>query len=122
MNLKFENIGKVLVVNVNEIKFTNIFASDFRDKIEGLINEGNYFILINLEKVSYMDSSGLGAIISSFNHLNDTAVSNEVKSGMAISGLNKSVEFLFSMLRINGIIEIFDSKEIALGIMNQNLV
>ena len=121
MNLKFENFGKVLVVNVNELKFTNIFASDFRDKIESLINEGNYFILINLEKVSYMDSSGLGAVISSFNHLNDTAITNEVKSGMAICGLNKSVEFLFSMLRINGIIEIFDSKDIAIGIMSQKI-
>jgi anti-sigma B factor antagonist len=121
MNLKFENVGKILVVNVNELKFTNIFASDFRDKMIELIDEENYNILINLEKVSYMDSSGLGAVISAFNHLTDTAAINEVKSTIAICRLNKSVEFLFSMLRINGIIEIFDSKEIALEILSKKI-
>jgi anti-sigma B factor antagonist len=117
MNLKFDNSNGILIVNINELKFTNMFASEFRDKLEELINEGNYRILINLEKINYMDSSALGSIVSVFNHLNEISTLNNEKSRLAICSLNKNVEFLFNMLRINGIIDIYADRDSALEMM-----
>ncbi|MDX9789772.1 MAG: STAS domain-containing protein [Candidatus Kapabacteria bacterium] len=114
MNLKFENVEDVLVVYVNELKFTNLSASDFRDRMQNKINEGATKVLINLEKVNYMDSAALGSIIAVYNHLNSFADSNELSPKFAICSLNKSVDFLFSMLRINGIIGLYENQEMAI--------
>lgn len=120
MNLKCTKVDNVMVVNVNEIKFTNIYAADFREAVDKLIDEGNLCLLINLEKVSYMDSAGLGAIVSSFNYLTDTTVKSGDSGKIAICSLNHNVDFLFSMLRMNGIIEIYDNENIALDKMKIN--
>lgn len=117
MNIKIEKIGDILVINLNELKFTNMFASEFRDKLTATINEGNHKILINLEKVNYMDSAALGSIISVYNHLNESASSNDVETKFAICSLSKSLDFLFSILRINGLIDIYDNKESAIELM-----
>ncbi len=39
------------------------------DSLLGLISEGNYNIVINLEKVKYIDSTGLGVIANSANKI-----------------------------------------------------
>lgn len=115
MNLKIEKLDNVTIVNLNESRFTNLLAANFTDKMQSLIDDGNYNILINLEKVDYMDSSALGSIITTFNRMNDAAKQNETEAAISLCSLNKNVEFLFSMLRINGIINIYQTKQEALS-------
>lgn len=119
MNIRTEKTGKILVVNVNEPKFTNTHSADFKEKIENLINEGNNYILINLDKVKYMDSAGLGAVISCYNYLTDTLLKNSESGKFSICSLNESVEYLFSMLRLNGIIDIYNNSETACSEMEK---
>ncbi|MBX3043779.1 MAG: STAS domain-containing protein [Candidatus Kapabacteria bacterium] len=119
MNLRIEKQDNITIVNLNEDKFTNMLSANFTDKMQNLIDEGNFNILINLEKVNYMDSSALGSIITTYNSINEAAKSNDTKGSVSICSLNKSVDFLFSMLRINGIINIYQSKEIAIESLSQ---
>jgi anti-sigma B factor antagonist len=39
-------------------------APQLRERIVGLIDEGNHRILVSLEKVEFMDSTGLGVLVS----------------------------------------------------------
>ncbi len=41
-------------------------ATDLRLVLDQIINEGHCYLLLNLAEVSFMDSSGLGAIMSAF--------------------------------------------------------
>ncbi len=44
-------------------------APEIKDIINKLIEEQKYNVVINLERVSYIDSSGIGALISSLSNL-----------------------------------------------------
>ena len=46
-------------------------SSTFREIVKDLVNKGNKKILLNLAEVSYIDSSGIGELVSGF-----TSVSN----------------------------------------------
>lgn len=121
MNLKFDNKGNILVVTVNEIKFTYLTASNFRDRVEKQIEEGATNILIDLEKVTYIDSSAIGAITAVFNYLNQYGESNEIKVNFAVCSINSSIELLFSILHIKSVINVYENQEVALAqmILNQ---
>ena len=58
-----ENGGIVIMDIQGEIDLYN--APEIKDNIQKLIEAQKYNIIINLEKVSYIDSSGIGALISS---------------------------------------------------------
>jgi anti-sigma B factor antagonist len=120
MNTKCDKIGDVIVITLIEPRFTNMHASEFRDKMQSLIDEGNSNFVINLEKVNYMDSSGLGAIISSNNYVQDYNEQNETSGKIVISGMNKTVEVLFSLLKVNKLMKIFPDKQTAIESFNSN--
>ena len=44
-------------------------ASTYRDLLQDLIRQGNLFLLINLENVSYIDSTGIGELVSGFTNV-----------------------------------------------------
>ena len=41
-------------------------SAGLRDLVHKLVNEGNKKILLNLSNVDYIDSSGLGELVSAF--------------------------------------------------------
>ena len=55
--------GKIVIVEGPERLEANI-SEDFRKTINRLVDEGKNCLVINLEKTEFMDSSGLGALVS----------------------------------------------------------
>ena len=75
-----------------------------RDLMSGLLNEDNRHFVLNLAAVDYIDSSGLGQLISIW-----TSIRN--KNGhMTILNPNKRVQRLFDISRLNSIFEICDDE------------
>ena len=63
--------GEVVILDISgEIDLYN--APEIKDIINKLIEEKKYNVIINLEKVSYIDSSGIGALISSLSNLENS--------------------------------------------------
>ncbi len=64
MEITRRESGNIVILDINgEIDLYN--APEIKDVIAKLIEEQKYYTIINLEKVSYIDSSGIGALISS---------------------------------------------------------
>ena len=75
-----------------------------RDLVNGLLTDGNRHFVLNLTGVDYIDSSGLGQLISIW-----TSIRN--KSGhMTLLNPNKRVERLFDITRLRTIFEIFENE------------
>ena len=75
-----------------------------RDLMNGLLNESNRHFVLNLARVDYIDSSGLGQLISIW-----TSIRN--KSGhMTILQPTKRVQRLFDITRLNTVFEILDNE------------
>jgi len=77
-------------------------SSALRDTIKELVGNGHTKILLNLGEVSYIDSSGIGELVSGF-----TTVTN--KGGqLKLLNLNKRVK---DLLQITKLYTVFDVHE-----------
>ena len=62
-NMKVQyNQDVLLITGIKELGATN--ANSFRDQVRASINEGHKFIEIDLSETMFLDSCGLGALIS----------------------------------------------------------
>ena len=66
MKVKVREIGHVTIVDLSG-KIT-IGEGDvvLREQVHGLLEAGHLHILLNLEKVSYMDSAGIGELVACY--------------------------------------------------------
>ena len=84
-------------------------APEIKDKIQGFINEKKYNVIINLGEVSYIDSSGIGALISSLSSLKKS------NGGMKIINVLSTVRKVFELTKLVSFFEIYDSEDEAIA-------
>src|SRR5450631_4460553 len=82
-------------------------ATTFRDTIRDLAANGHKKLLLNLAEVSYIDSSGIGEMVSGF-----TTVANQ---GGTVKLLNptKRVKDLLQITKLYTVFEVFDDEAAA---------
>lgn len=105
MILKFDNIEDKLIVELmGELDHHN--ASEVRNKIDDMLDRDNINkLIINFSGVSFMDSSGIGAVIGRYKKLS-------MKGGkLCITNLKPSVERVFELSGLFKIIDIYDDVE-----------
>ncbi len=84
-------------------------VATFRDRVQKLVNSGRTSIILNLQDVDYIDSTGLGALVMSFTSLQ--------RAGGKIKLLNLSrrgIELLV-MTKLTTIFEVFDDEQNAIN-------
>jgi len=79
-------------------------SSVFRDTIKQLVVSGQKKILLNLAEVSYIDSSGIGELVSGF-----TTVSNAGGS-LKLLKLTNRIQELLQITKLYTIFEVFDDE------------
>jgi anti-sigma B factor antagonist len=79
-------------------------ASTFRDAVRDLAAKGNKKLLLNLSEVSYIDSSGIGEMVSGF-----TSVTNS-GGQLKLLGLSKRVKDLLQITKLYTVFEVFDDE------------
>jgi anti-sigma B factor antagonist len=87
-------------------------SSTFRDTIKDLVTKGDKKVLLNLSEVSYIDSSGIGELVSGF-----TTVSN-AGGKLKLVGLTKRVQDLLQITKLYTVFEVFDDEAPALASFN----
>jgi anti-sigma B factor antagonist len=75
-----------------------------KDKLQSLLHQGKKNILFNLAQVSYVDSAGLGAIVSAY-----TTVTREGGS-LKLANVTKKLQDLLSITKLLTVFETFDSE------------
>jgi len=65
-------------------------------------------VVIDMSRVEFVDSSGCGALLSCLRQLGDRG------GDLKLCGVQKNVERLFELVRMNRIIDVYPSKEDAL--------
>ncbi len=100
MNVTEEKINGFNVLFVKEERIDAHNSADLKDYILHMIEQGEINIVVQLEQVRFVDSSGLGALLSGFKHA-------EAKSGkLALCNLQKQVFSMFELTRLNRVFEI----------------
>ena len=75
-----------------------------RDAIRGLISKGQKSILLNLADVNYIDSSGLGELVSAF-----TTAKNQ-QADVKLLSLTKKVHDLLQLTKLYTVFDIKDDE------------
>ena len=70
-----------------------------RDQIRDLLSKGNKRILLNLGDVSYIDSSGIGALVSV--HL----AASKAQCNLELANLQPRIRDLFELARLTAVFE-----------------
>jgi anti-sigma B factor antagonist len=82
-------------------------AKDLQQAIIDLIEKGETRIIVNVSKVKYIDSSGLGTLIGGLRRV------MEVKGRMAIVGPNPHLEKILEITGLNRVIALYADTESA---------
>lgn len=88
-------------------------SSTIREMVRDLLGKGQKKILLNLADVNYIDSSGLGELVSAF-----TTVRNQ-GGELKLLSLNKKVRDLLQITRLYTVFEVFDQEAAAVASFRQ---
>lgn len=102
MNLDDRTEGDVLVVTVKDRRIDARSAPELKEKIGGYVSRGSEWIVLDLTNVEFVDSSGLGAIVSGLKLLGR-------KGDLVISGARENVTALFKLTRMDKVFRMFET-------------
>ncbi|MBD3289853.1 anti-sigma factor antagonist [candidate division KSB1 bacterium] len=113
MKIQTERRDNVHIVTLEEKRLDSRIAAEFKNHLLEMINkEQKLKILIDLKAVDFIDSSGLGAIVST---LKNIAKKGELK----IANPQTQVKDMFELTRLNLVFNIYDDLEAGLNNFKQ---
>jgi anti-sigma B factor antagonist len=91
--------GQLIVGNRHELK----------DLIQAALDNGERRVLVDFSKTGYIDSSGLGALVSISKRI------REAGGELRLSGLNEDLRSLFELTKLDTLFTILETPEQALS-------
>jgi anti-sigma B factor antagonist len=96
--------GDVTIVNVSGMLTLGEGTGSLRTKIRELVEGGSRRIVLNMNGVTYMDSSGLGELVAS--HTTVTRAGGEIK----LLNLAKGVDDLLKLTKLYKVFETYEDE------------
>ncbi|MDY0190367.1 MAG: STAS domain-containing protein [Desulfuromonas sp.] len=109
MNVTVAEHGAVVSLSLQEERLDAHNSNELKTQLLNLFEEGKSKIIIDLASVRFIDSSGLGALVSGFKN----ASSRE--GSLKLCGLQTQVKSMFELTRLHRVFEIFPSIDEALA-------
>jgi len=113
MRIEESRIGEVLVVKPMDRRIDASSAAAFKALLNDRIQGGQQRIVLNLSEVDFIDSTGLGAIVSSLKSMGEFG-------DLVISNPRETVMSLFRLTRMNRVFQILPSEEEALASLSKS--
>ncbi|MBX3026120.1 STAS domain-containing protein [bacterium] len=100
--------GKVLVARTSESRVDARIAGEFKQQLLAAVDSGHGLIALDLSSVDFIDSSGLGAIVSALKHLGD-------RGDLVIVGAKPAVHNLFRLTRMDKVFRMYGGEADAIA-------
>lgn len=98
-----------VVIAVKEERLDAHNSNELKERILRTLEEGGRRLVVDLSAVTFIDSSGLGALLSGYKN------ANQRSGSFVLSGLQPRVRSMFDLTRLNRVFEIYPGLEEALG-------
>lgn len=108
MQLDRRNVDNALIVTPLDERLDARVATDFKEQMAELIASGHTKIILNLSRVEFIDSSGLGAIVSSLKRMGG-------RGDLVVCGLQDTILTMFRLTRMDRVFQIFDDEQQAVA-------
>jgi anti-sigma B factor antagonist len=103
MILEMKETGKILAAKITQQEANLNNADQFKKEMFALIDHGYRVIALNFEEVTYVDSSFLGAMVSSLKHA--LSLGTEIY----LTDLKKDIIDLLRLIRMDRVFKIYGS-------------
>ncbi|MFA6817217.1 MAG: STAS domain-containing protein [Lentisphaeria bacterium] len=113
MEYKFEKLDKILKISL-EGRFVAAVIDDFKNALSKWIPENKY-LLFDLSKMNYIDSSGLGILISVLQTI------NEAGGSMNVAAVQPRPRIIFDITKVYRVLNIFDDVDSALKSLQKEI-
>jgi len=108
MNLNIKRVGNVIVVYLVGRLDVHLSAEIEKEINKIIQNETDTHLLMNLNDVEYMSSSGLRIFVST------TRILKEQKRMLKLCNMNNAVKKIFEVVELMDMFDIYDTEEEAL--------
>lgn len=107
MNVSERKIGVVTIIDISGDLTVGAASASLRDKVRSLLQQGQRHLVVNLGAVSYMDSSGLGELVSAF------ATSKRQGGTLKLVNLTRRLHDLLVITKLSNVFDCFDDEATA---------
>lgn len=107
MRMNAEVAGQSLIVTVDEPRIDAAVAVRFKDRMRELTDGAGKRVILDLQAVEFLDSSGLGAVVGSMKQLS-------AGQRLDLAGLSPAVDKVFRMTRMDSVFRIYPDLNLAL--------
>ena len=108
MNLTTDRAQGVAIVRIGETRMMYPLLADFSGAVMGLLTSGDKKVMIDLSKVTYVDSATIGCLMDLYRQA--TAAGGQLR----LSGVNKRVETMLTMTGAHNVLKMFPDEAGAL--------
>lgn len=108
MNLKIEEQAKATVIQVKEERMDAHNSDALKSELAKLFDAGKSLVVVDMKEVRFIDSSGLGALVSGFKNASSRQAS------LKLSGLQSQVKSMFELTRLHRVFDIYSTVDEAL--------
>ncbi len=109
MKVKTRDAGNVVVFDVSGQVMGGPDADTFHDLVKNHLGDGKNKILVNLKKVNWINSTGLGILIAGYSSVQDAG--GEFK----LANISDRIESILMVTKLAGIFESYETEEEALA-------
>jgi len=109
MKATVRQVDSVIVVDVSGRITLGEGCTQLRELVREQLGKGNKHVLLNLADVTYIDSSGIGELVSAF-----TTVSNQ-GGQLKLLNLTKKVHDLLQITKLYTVFDVHDDEAKAVG-------
>ena len=109
MKIHREDSGEVTIIRLNGKLMGGPDADHFQTLIKELVEEDRRKILVDMGKVSWVNSTGLGILISGYTTLKNA------EGTLKLVGVNKRIDQIFMVTKLHTIFEAYEEETSALA-------
>ncbi|MCD6187662.1 MAG: STAS domain-containing protein [Desulfuromusa sp.] len=108
MQLKMVEQDDIVNISIEEERMDAHNSGDLKEQMLQLFDEGKCNLIIDLSSVRFIDSSGLGALVSGFKN------AGAREGSLKLCCLQPQVRSMFELTRLHRVFEIFANRDEAL--------
>jgi anti-sigma B factor antagonist len=108
MNLKTESNGSVNILTVREERLDAHNSDELKQEMNRLFENGTKNLLVDLKEVRFIDSSGLGVLVSGFKNASTR------QGSIKLCSLQTQVKSMFELTRLHRVFDIYQTVDEAL--------
>ena len=109
LNIRERQAGDSVILDLEGNIIMGGGSAELRDNIRRLIQEGKEKVILNFAGVKYIDSSGVGELVSS------SVALKRVKGNLRLLHLSEKVEEVMALSSLLSIFEVYNDESEALG-------